>query len=66
MNAGRRPAARTGLDREASRERSVAARASTGLLCTRRSLEVVGREMLAFAERLAELLNAEGSSDLSA
>jgi hypothetical protein len=66
MNAAVGRRREPGLDREASRERSVAARASTGLLCTRRSLEVVGREMLAFAERLAELLNAEGSSDLSA
>jgi streptomycin 6-kinase len=46
-------AAQTGLDRAAIWEWGVLERVSTGLLCVRVGLEVVGREMLAAADRLA-------------
>ncbi|HLN16408.1 MAG TPA: aminoglycoside phosphotransferase family protein [Acidimicrobiales bacterium] len=48
-------AARTGRDADAIWEWGVVERVSTGLLCTRVDLQPVGRQMLAVADRLAEL-----------
>ena len=48
-------AARCGLDAPAIWEWGVVERVSTGLLCTKVDLQPVGREMLAVADRVAEL-----------
>jgi len=46
---------RTGLNRDAIWEWGVVERVSTGLLCTRIDLQPVGRQMLAAADRIAQL-----------
>ena len=48
-------AGRTGLDRDAIWEWGVVERVSTGLLATRIELQPVGRQMLAAADRIAQL-----------
>ena len=48
-------ARRSGLDRDAIWEWGVVERVSTGLLCTRIDLQPVGRQMLAAADRIAQL-----------
>ena len=48
-------ARRTGLDRDAIWEWGVVERVSTGLLATRIELQPVGAQMLAAADRLAQL-----------
>ena len=55
MDRARWLARRTGLDADAIWDWGVVERVSTGLLCTQIELQPVGREMLAAADRLAQM-----------